>query len=142
MKLLAVLLLTLGLVFEAGPSCATPAQTSMVPVAIDCSGMGDSDRSTPDSNGKDMVTACHACMPRMADAPSLSRSPVWKDVVPMVELQNAITGTALKPPTPPPKKECCCCKKDEQGKMACCKDKAEKADDDHASHDMDGMKDK
>jgi len=70
MKLLAVLLLTLGLVFEAGPSCATPAQTSMVPVAIDCSGMGDSDRSTPDSNGKDMVTACYACMPRMADAPS------------------------------------------------------------------------
>lgn len=56
MKLLAVLLLTLGLVFEAGPSCATPAQTSMVPVAIDCSGMGDSDRSTPDSNGKDR---CH-----------------------------------------------------------------------------------
>lgn len=103
MKLLAVLLLTLGLVFEAGPSCATPAQTSMVPVAIDCSGMGDSDRSTPDSNGKDMVTACHACMPRMADAPSLSRSPVWKDVVPMVELQNAITGTALKRPTPPPR---------------------------------------
>ncbi len=39
-------------------------------------------------------------------------------------------------PAPAPKKECCCCKKDEQGKMACCKDKA---DDDHADHEMGGM---
>jgi hypothetical protein len=45
-------------------------------------------------------------------------------------------------PVPAPKKECCCCKKDEQGKMACCKDKAEKAPDDHAGHDMDSMEQK
>ena len=38
----------------------------------------------------------------------------------------------------PPKKECCC-KKDEQGKMACCKDKADKAGDEHKGHDMGGM---
>ena len=42
-------------------------------------------------------------------------------------------------PAPAPKKECCCCKKDEQGKMACCKDKAEKAEDNHKGHDMGGM---
>ena len=39
----------------------------------------------------------------------------------------------------PPKKECCCCKKDDQGKMACCKDKADKAGDEHKGHDMGGM---
>ena len=38
----------------------------------------------------------------------------------------------------PPKKECCC-KKDEQGKMACCKDKADKAGDEHKGHDIGGM---
>ncbi len=42
-------------------------------------------------------------------------------------------------PAPAPKKKCCCCKKDEQGKMACCKDKAEKAEDDHKAHDIGGM---
>lgn len=42
-------------------------------------------------------------------------------------------------PAPAPEKECCCCKKDEQGKMKCCKDKAEKKGDDHAGHDKDGM---
>lgn len=103
MKLLTMLLLTLGLVFQAGPSCATAAQTSMMSVAIDCPGMGHSDRSTQDGDGKDMFMACHACVPRMAEAPSLSRSPVWKDFVPVADLQNATTGTALKPPTPPPR---------------------------------------
>ncbi|MBN8500670.1 MAG: hypothetical protein J0M19_05920 [Sphingomonadales bacterium] len=44
-------------------------------------------------------------------------------------------------PAPAPKKECCC-KKDEQGKMACCKDKAEKPSDDHSGHDMDSMEQK
>ena len=41
-------------------------------------------------------------------------------------------------PAPAPKKECCC-KKDDQGKMACCKDKAGQAGDEHKGHDMGGM---
>lgn len=45
------------------------------------------------------------------------------------------TASFAADPAPEPKKECCC-KKDEQGKMACCKDKAEA---DHADHGMDGQ---
>jgi hypothetical protein len=41
-------------------------------------------------------------------------------------------------PAPAPSKECCCCQKDEQGKMASCKEKADKAED-HDGHDMGGM---
>jgi len=39
---------------------------------------------------------------------------------------------------PAPTKECCCCRKDEQGKMTCCKDKADKAEA-HDGHDVGGM---
>lgn len=46
------------------------------------------------------------------------------------------TAAFAADPAPAPKKECCCCKKDKQGKMDCCKDKA---DDDHAGHDMGGI---
>lgn len=46
------------------------------------------------------------------------------------------TAAFAAEPAPKPEKECCCCKKDEQGKMACCKDKA---DGGHADHDMGGM---
>jgi hypothetical protein len=49
------------------------------------------------------------------------------------------TAAFAAEPAPKPEKECCCCKKDEQGKMACCKDKAGNAGDDHAGHDKDGM---
>ncbi len=42
-------------------------------------------------------------------------------------------------PAPAPEKECCCCKKDANGKMACGKDKAGQAGDEHEGHDMGGM---
>ncbi|MFM2021832.1 MAG: hypothetical protein RJB02_1540 [Pseudomonadota bacterium] len=103
MKLLAVLLLTLGLAFQAGPSCATAGQTTMVSIAIDCSAMDDPSRSTPESDGKDRVAACHACVSRLAEAPTVSRGFGCKNFVPVVELQNAIPGNASKPPTPPPR---------------------------------------
>ena len=48
-------------------------------------------------------------------------------------------STAAFAAEPAPPKTECCCKKDEQGKMACCKDKADKAGDEHNGHDMGGM---
>lgn len=52
------------------------------------------------------------------------------------------TAVFAADPVPAPKKECCCCEKDEHGKMACCKDSAEKPSDDHAGNDMNGMEHK
>ena len=48
---------------------------------------------------------------------------------------GASTSAFAAEPAPAPKKECCC-KKDEQGKMACCKEEAEKAED-HSAHAVD-----
>lgn len=52
------------------------------------------------------------------------------------------TAAFAADPAPAPKQESCCCKKDENGKMACCKDKADKTGDEHAGHDMGGMEHK
>ena len=49
------------------------------------------------------------------------------------------TAAFAHDPAPALKKECCCCEKDADGKMACCKDKAAKSDDEHKGHDMGGM---
>ncbi len=105
MKLVAGLLLSLGLVFQAGSSCSSAVQPAPTSMSMDCSGMDESDPPMQDSDGKDMATACHACVSRIAELPAVPRSLVWKDLVPGVELQNAIRGTALKPPTPPPRRQ-------------------------------------
>lgn len=49
------------------------------------------------------------------------------------------TAAFAADPAPAPEKACCCCKQDEHGKMACCKDKAEKAGGAHHGHDKGGM---
>lgn len=55
-------------------------------------------------------------------------------------LALSLSGIAQAAEPPKPQKECCCCKKGEDGKMACCKDKAEKpGEPGHEGHDMKGM---
>lgn len=49
------------------------------------------------------------------------------------------TAAFAAEPAPTTEKECGCCKKGEDGKMACCKDNAEKSGDEHKDHDMGGM---
>ena len=59
----------------------------------------------------------------------------------LAALALTMSGAAFAAESPAPEKECCCCKKGEDGKMACCKDKAEKAGEQgHEGHDMKDMK--
>ncbi len=54
-------------------------------------------------------------------------------------LALSVSSAALAAdPAPAPKKESCC-KTDDQGKMACCKDKAEQSGDEHKGHGIGAM---
>lgn len=58
----------------------------------------------------------------------------------LAALALTMSGAAFAAEPPAPEKQCCC-KKGEDGKMACCKDKAEKAGEQgHEGHDMKDMK--
>ena len=53
---------------------------------------------------------------------------------------TASSGVLAAEVTKPEMKMECCCKKDDQGKMACCKDKAENSEKNgHEGHDTEGM---
>lgn len=59
----------------------------------------------------------------------------------LAALALTMSGAAFAAEPPAPEKQRCCCKKGEDGKMACCKDKAEKAGEQgHEGHDMKDMK--
>lgn len=105
MKLLTILVLVFGLVLQTGPLCSTAGQPAAASMTMDCSGMEGDDLPVPESHGKDMAAACHACVSRVAEPSTVPQSRVWKDIVPGMKHQNAIPGIALKPPIPPPRRQ-------------------------------------
>jgi len=105
MKLFTALLLVLGLVLQPGPSCSVAGLEAAMSMGMDCSGAEDGDPPMPDSNGKDMAAACHACVSRLAETPTAPQYLVWQHFVPGVPRQNSISGIALKPPIPPPREQ-------------------------------------
>lgn len=103
MKLLAVLFLALGLALQTGPLCADTARPAAASMAMGCSNAQDGHLPVPDGHAKDSATACHACVSRTGEVPTVQPGAVWNGLTPKAEAANAIAGIALKPPHPPPR---------------------------------------
>ena len=102
MKLLAICLLAIALVFRGAPLCASPAAGTAVAAMTDCGDAAGDHKSERNQKGGDAARVCHACVsPPVVSA--VFDHPMPLVAVPHVDAMTPVTGGMIAPPTPPPR---------------------------------------
>ena len=102
MKLLAICLLAIALVFRAAPICASPVNADAVTAMPGCEDAAGHDDDKQSEKREDAVRACHACI-SPAVASSVFTHPMLPTAVLNIKTATQFAGRLAKPPTPPPR---------------------------------------
>ena len=102
MKLLAIWLLAIALIFRAAPICASPVTAGAVTAMPGCEDAADHHDTKQGEKREDAARACHACI-SPAVASTVFTHPMLPTAVLNIKTAIRFAGRLAEPPTPPPR---------------------------------------